>query len=260
MAKKLIVGNWKMHFTVGEASLFLHKLQEKVPTYRDVETVLCPSMLTLQSLWLQIDRRKFKLGAQNCYYRDEGAFTGEVSATQLRALVDYIIVGHSERRHVFNEDDKTIALKTQAVLRNGMSPILCVGETAHERAEGEAEHVIHAQVSAGLANVTSQEAERVVIAYEPVWAIGTGQYAKSDDAAAAVRVIRKNIAAMFGKKTAANTRVLYGGSVDSSVAGGYLTTEGVDGLLVGGSSLKANTFAAIVGRAHDVQKTRIGVG
>src|SRR5690348_11323769 len=133
MAKKLIVANWKMHFTVGEASLFLHKLQEKVSSYRDVDVVLTPSMLTLQSLSLQVDRRKFKLAAQNCYFRDEGAFTGEVSATMLRALVDYVIVGHSERRHIFGEDDKLIAQKVQAVLRNGMTPIICVGETADRK-------------------------------------------------------------------------------------------------------------------------------
>ena len=252
MAKKLIVANWKMHFTVGEASLFLHKLQEKVPSYRDVETVLIPNMLTLQSLSLQIDRRKFRLGAQNCYYRDEGAFTGEVSATMLRALVDYILVGHSERRHIFGEDDKTVALKVQAVLRNGMKPILCVGETAHQRVEGETQHVLHDQVVAGLANVTSAEIENVVIAYEPVWAIGTGQYDKADDAAEAVKHIRKHIEAMFGKKAAMNVRILYGGSVDASDAGGYLVAQGIDGLLIGGSSLKANVFGGIVQRAHEL--------
>lgn len=253
MAKKLIVGNWKMHFTVGEASLFLHKLQENVPSYRDVETILCPNTMTLQSLALQADRRKFKLGAQNCYYRDSGAFTGEVSATQLRTLVDYVIVGHSERRHIFNEDDKMIAFKVQAVLRNGMQPILCVGETAHERVESETQHVLHAQVSAGLSNVTSEEIDRVIIAYEPVWAIGTGQYDKADDAAQCIRYIRKHVEAMFGKKAAANLRVLYGGSVDSSDAGGYLVAEGVDGLLIGGSSIKASVFAEIVKRAHMLQ-------
>lgn len=253
MAKKLIVGNWKMHFTVGEASLFLHKLQAHVPSYRDVETVLCPSMLTLQSLSLQVDRRKFKLGAQNCYYRDEGAFTGEISATQLRALVDYVLIGHSERRHIFNEDDKLIALKVQAVLRNGMQPILCVGETAHERVEGETTHVLHAQVSAGLSNVTSEEMSRVIIAYEPVWAIGTGEYDKADDAASAIKHIRKHIEAMFGKKTATSVRILYGGSVDTSDAGGYLVAEGVDGLLIGGTSLKATAFGQVVQKAHELQ-------
>lgn len=252
MAKKLIVGNWKMHFTVGEASLFLHKLQENVPSYRDVETVLCPNIMTLQSLSLQVDRRKFRLGAQNCYYRDEGAFTGEVSATMLRALVDYVLVGHSERRHIFNEDDKMIALKVQAVLRNGMKPILCVGETAHERVEGETQHVLHAQVSAGLSNVTSEEIENVIIAYEPVWAIGTGQYDKADDATQCIRYIRKHVEAMFGKKAAANMRVLYGGSVDGADAGGYLVADGVDGLLIGGSSLKASVFGGIVKRAHEL--------
>lgn len=253
MAKKLIIGNWKMHFTVGEASLFLHKLQGCVPSFRDVETVLCPNMLTLQSLSLQVDRRKFKLGAQNCYHRDEGAFTGEVSATMMRSLVDYVLVGHSERRHILNEDDKLIALKVQAVLRNNMQPILCVGETAHERVEGETQHVLHAQVSAGLSNVISQDISRVVIAYEPVWAIGTGQYDKADDAASAIRHIRKHIEAMFGKKAATAIRILYGGSVDVSDAGGYLVAEGVDGLLIGGTSLKAQAFADVVQKAHDLQ-------
>lgn len=252
MAKKLIVANWKMHFTVGEASLFLHKLQDKVSAYRDVEAVLAPNMLTLQSLWLQVDRRKFKLAAQNCYHRDEGAFTGEVSATMLRVLVDYIIVGHSERRHIFGEDDKMIAQKVQATLRNGMQPILCVGETAHQRVEGETAHVLHDQVTAGLANVTSAEIDKVVIAYEPVWAIGTGNYDKADDAAQSVKHIRKNVEAMFGKKAALDIRVLYGGSVDASTAGGYLVAQGIDGLLIGGSSLKAQVFAGIVQRAHEL--------
>ncbi len=252
MAKKLIVANWKMHFTVGEASLFLHKLQDKVGAYRDVETVLAPNMLTLQSLSLQVDRRKFRLAAQNCYFRDEGAFTGEVSATMLRALVDYIIVGHSERRHVFGEDDKLIAQKAQAVLRNGMQPIICVGETAHQRVEGETAHVLHDQVVTALANVTSAEIDRVVIAYEPVWAIGTGNYDKADDAVECVRHIRKNVEAMFGKKAALAIRVLYGGSVEPGDAGGYLVAQGIDGLLIGGSSLKAQAFASIVQRAHEL--------
>jgi triosephosphate isomerase len=250
---KLIVANWKMHFTVGEASLFLHKLQETVPTYKDTEVVLCPNMLTLQSLSLQVDRRKFKLGAQNCYHQDEGAFTGEVSANMLRSLVSYVLVGHSERRHIFNEDDKTIALKVQAVLRNNMRPVLCVGETRHERVEGETQHVLYDQVTTGLKNITSEEIERVVIAYEPVWAIGTGDYAKVDDAAQAARLIRKHVDAMFGRKAASRIQIIYGGSVDGDVAGGYLAAEGIDGLLIGGSSLRAQTFAGIVKRAHELQ-------
>ena len=251
MAKKLIVANWKMHFSTGQASLFLHKLEQTVATYRTVETVLCPNMLSLQSLSLQLNRRKFKLGAQNCYYKDEGAFTGEVSATMLRQLVDYVIVGHSERRHIFGETDKEVTQKVQAVIRNGMQPILCVGETKHERTDGETGSVLHGQVTAGLANITSEEIGTVVIAYEPVWAIGTGDFASPDDVVAAVKLIRKQVKALFGTEAAQKVRVLYGGSVDADNAGSYLQSEGVDGLLVGGASLKANVFSTIIERAHE---------
>jgi triosephosphate isomerase len=250
MSKKLIVGNWKMHFSTGQASLYLHKLDQVVPSYRDVEVVLCPNMLALQSLSLQVNHRKFRLGAQNCYYEDAGAFTGEVSATQMRGLVHYIIVGHSERRHIFGETNKQIALKVQAVLRNGIQPILCVGETKHERREGEMAHVIHDQVVSGLRNVSSDEIENVVIAYEPVWAIGTGDVASTDDAVKAAKLIRKHVRALFGDKAAEQVRVLYGGSVDGSNDAGFMHAEGIDGLLVGGASLKAPVFRAIIESAH----------
>jgi len=250
MSKKLIVGNWKMHFTTGQASLYLHKLDQMAPSFRDVETVLCPNVLALQSLSLQVNHRKFHLGAQNCYYEDAGAFTGEVSATQLRGLVHYVIVGHSERRHIFGETNKEVALKVQAVLRNGMQPILCVGETKHERREGETAHVIHDQVVAGLRNVSSDEIENIVIAYEPVWAIGTGDVASVEDAVKAAKLIRKHVRALFGEKAAEAVRVLYGGSVDSSNDTGFIRAEGVDGLLVGGASLKAPVFSSIIEHAH----------
>lgn len=256
MGKKLIVANWKMHFTVGEASLFLNKLQAKMPEQRSVDVVLCPNTLTLQSLSLQIDRRKFKLGAQNCYFQDEGAFTGEISATMLRGIASYVIVGHSERRHVFGEDDRLIAQKVQAVVRNGLKPILCVGETAHERADGETYHVLHDQVTTCLANVTSEEIADVTIAYEPVWAIGTGDYDRADDAVKCVRHIRRQVEAMFGKKAAENIRILYGGSVNSDDAGNYLAASGIDGLLVGGASLNAASFAEIVTRAHELESVK----
>lgn len=250
---KLIVANWKMHFTVGAASLYLHKLQEMVPNHKDTEVVLCPNMLTLQSLSLQIDRRKFRLGAQNCYYQDEGAFTGEVSASMLRSLVSYVLVGHSERRHVFNEDDKTVGLKVQAAIRANLKPILCVGETSRDRADGETPHVIHEQVTAGLANVTSDEIENVVIAYEPVWAIGTGHEDTPDDAYIVAKLIRSHVDAMFGRKAAARIQILYGGSVDADDAGAFLAVDGIDGLLIGGASLRAHAFAKIVQRSHDLQ-------
>lgn len=251
MTKTLIVGNWKMNLNTHQASLYLHKITEMIEPHRDVEVVVAPSMLVLQSLSLQVDRHKTKLAAQNCYWRDEGAFTGEVSATMLRGLVDYIIVGHSERRHVFGENNSDIRNKVQAILRNKITPILCVGETVTERTDGETKHVLHDQVVSGLANVTSEEIEEVVIAYEPVWAIGTGKFASPEDVSEAIKVIRQQIGSLYGREASAKIRVLYGGSVDSDNASKFLTVPEVNGLLIGGASLRSNVFAGIVKQAHN---------
>lgn len=254
MRKKLIVGNWKMNLNTHQASLHLHKLSEKVETHRDVDVVLCPSLLVLQSLSLQVNHRQFKLGAQNCYWRDEGAFTGEVSATMLHGLTDYVIIGHSERRHVFGEHDKDIRHKVQAVLRNKMKPILCIGETAHEKADGETLHVIHDQLTSGLLNVTSDEIKDIIVAYEPVWAIGSGKPVLVDDLQKVVGAIRKQVAALYGAKAAETLRILYGGSSNAENAAGFLAVDGVDGFLVGGASLKADEFASMVEKAHNASK------
>lgn len=248
--KKLIVGNWKMNLNVHEASLYLHKLTELIPIHHDVEVVLAPTLLALQPLSLQVNHRQFKLAVQNLYWRDSGAFTGEVSATQLRGVVDYALIGHSERRHIFHETDKDIRNKVQAAIRNDIRPILCLGETANERADGETNDVIHDQLVGGLANVTSEELDRVTIAYEPVWAIGTGHNASPDDVKSATKAIRNQIKHLYGVKAAENSRVLYGGSVSSSSAADYLTIEGVDGFIVGGASLDAHVFSDIVKKAH----------
>lgn len=255
MTKKLIVGNWKMHHNTHQASLLLHRLADKVKTHRDVEVVLCPNFLVLQSLSLQTNYRQFKLGAQNCNWRDEGAYTGEVSATMLHGLTQYVIIGHSERRHVFGETDAEVRKKVQAVIRNKMKPILCIGETATERADGETHYTLHGQLVSGLANVTSDEFESIVIAYEPVWAIGTGNSAHPEDVADIVALIRKQIAALYGKRAAESTTILYGGSVTADSAGAYLAAKGIDGLLVGGASLQADEFAAITEIAHNATQT-----
>lgn len=248
--KKLIVGNWKMNLNVHDASIFIHHLAKEIPVHRDVEVVLAPTLLALQSISLQIDRRQFKLAAQNLYWRDEGPFTGEVSAAQLHGLVDYAIIGHSERRHIFHEHDKDIRSKVQAALRSGIKPILCIGETAHERTAGETNDVIHNQLLGGLANVTSEELGHVVIAYEPVWAIGTGNNATPDDVVKAIRLIRRQINHLYGQSAADSLRVLYGGSVNADNSRTYLQAEGVDGLLVGGASLNKHQFEAITVAAH----------
>lgn len=249
-SKKLIVGNWKMNLNMHEASLFVHKLADMVPVHRDVEVVLAPTLLCLQSLSLQVNRRQFKLAVQNLYWRDHGAFTGEVSAAQLRGITDYAIIGHSERRHVFHESDKDTRNKVQAAIRNHIKPILCIGETASERADGEASDILHDQLIGGLANVTSEEFEEIAIAYEPVWAIGTGDNALPDDVKKAVGVIRNQIKHLYGADAAKNVRVLYGGSVKADSAADYLAIDGIDGLLIGGASLDASAFSDIVKKAH----------
>lgn len=252
--KSLIVGNWKMHHNVHRASLLLHSLSKQVEVHHDVEVVLCPTLLTLQSLSLQVNHRQFKLGAQNCYWRDEGAYTGEVSASQLHGLVDYIIIGHSERRHIFGETEKDIRAKVQAVIRNGMKPILCVGETAQQRVDDETKHVIHDQLASGLANVTSEEIDHIVVAYEPVWAIGTGNNATTHDVEKVAEIIHAQVAALYGDKAAGGLRILYGGSTNDQNAADYLSIERIDGLLVGGASLTAHSFAKIVDVAHNKRK------
>jgi triosephosphate isomerase len=249
--KKLIVGNWKMNLTTQEASLYVHKLAGMVKVRRDVEVVLAPTLLALQSLSLQVDRRQFKLAVQNLYWRDHGAFTGEVSAAQLHGIVNYALVGHSERRHIFNESDKDTRNKVQAALRNRITPILCIGETASERAMGETIDVIHDQLLGGLANVTSEELEGVVIAYEPVWAIGTGDNAIPEDVIKAVTAIRSQIKHLYGAQAVETLRILYGGSVTASSAADYLAIDGIDGLLVGGASLDAHAFTEIINKAHE---------
>lgn len=248
--KKLIIGNWKMNLTMHEASLYVHKLAGLVAVHRDVEVVLAPTLFTLQSLSLQVDHRQFKLAVQNFYWRDHGAFTGEVSATQLRGVVQYGLVGHSERRHIFGETNKEVRSKVQAALRNEITPVLCIGETAGERAENETNHVLHDQLVAGLANVTSEEIGQIIIAYEPVWAIGTGNNALPDDVTRVVKTIRHQVEHMFGKKAAGDVRVLYGGSVTEHSAADYLALDGIDGLLVGGASLDAKAFSGIIEKAH----------
>lgn len=249
--KKLIIGNWKMNLNVHESSIYLDKLEKNVQSHRDVDVVVAPTMLALQTMSLQVDRRKFKLASQNFFWRDFGAYTGEVSATQLRGIVDYGIIGHSERRHVFHETSKDTRQKVQAALRNRMVPVLCIGETAEERARGETYDVIHDQLIAGLANVTSDEISRVVLAYEPVWAIGTGDNATTADVADAIKAVRSQIKHLYGLKASKDVYVLYGGSATSSSAPDYLKTAGVDGLLIGAASLKVHEFTKIIQQAHE---------
>ncbi len=216
-------------------------------------------MLVLQPLSLQIDRRKFHLAAQNAYQTDEGAFTGEVSFAMLRDLADFVIVGHSERRRFFGEDLPTVRAKVAACVRNGITPILCVGETKHEHEAHETKRVIHDQLTTAIADLTADEVESLVVAYEPVWAISNGrdfgnhEIDKPDEVADIASYIRHNISELYGQKSAEEMRVIYGGSSDAENAHGYLSAPGIDGLLPGGASLNYVEFSAMVAAAERVQ-------
>lgn len=262
MKRLLIAANWKMHLNTEEASLLLHRLQERIRIHRDIEVVLAPSLLTLQPMSLQLDRRKFRLAAQNAYHKDEGAFTGEVSFTMLRDLVHYVIIGHSERRLYFNEDLETVRDKVAAAARNEITPILCVGESQTERRAGETKQVIHDQVVSALHKLTANEIENIVIAYEPIWAISTfnGILAKPDQVKPELDFIRHQVKELYGEKTAQDVRILYGGSVDEQIVRGYLEIEGCDGVLVGGASINYVKFSGIVDVADRVLQAKRGTG
>jgi triosephosphate isomerase len=252
LRKTLLVANWKMNLNTSQASMLVHRLHERTRIQQGIEAVLAPNMMVLQPLSLQIDRRKFRLAAQNAFYKDEGAYTGEVSFTMLRDLVHYVIVGHSERRIYFNETLPMIRDKVQAAIRNEISPILCVGETKQERKDGHTRRVLHDQVTTALSNLTARDIANVVIAYEPVWAISTfgGELAKPTDAAEAIAYIRHQVEQLYGAKVAKQMRVLYGGSVDDTTVRGYLEIEGCDGALVGGASLNPYKFAGVIDAAY----------
>lgn len=234
----------------------MHKLEKKLPSYRDVEVIVVPPTIALQPLSLQIDRHKMKLAAQNGFYRDYGAFTGETSMAQLRGIADYVMIGHSERRHIFGEDDKMIAKKVEAALRHRINPILCIGETESERAFGETADVIRDQLMSGLKDVSEEDVCKVIVAYEPVWAISSvkgARLASPDDVAEVVKMIRGAVQEIYGAETAEAMPVLFGGSVNPSNAGAYLTVPGVNGVLMGGSSLILGEFADIIETAKRVR-------
>src|SRR5665213_104231 len=231
-----------MHLNASQASLLLHRLQERIPIYKDVEVVLAPPMLTLQPLSVHLDRRKFRLAAQNAYHKDEGAFTGEVSFTMLRELVHYVIIGHSERRRIFGEDLPMVRDKVAACVRNGLTPILCVGETKQEKDEGETKQVLHDQLMTALSDLTAEEVGKMVIAYEPVWAISNGsnlehhEIPKPAQVKAAIDYIRNYVKDVFGEEPSEQRRIIYGGSAAPEMVHGYLKVGGLDGFLPGAAS------------------------
>jgi triosephosphate isomerase (TIM) len=249
--KPVIAANWKMHKSHLEAIQDVQKLSyllDKKDTEK-TEVVICPPFTALRSVQtlVESDRLPYEVGAQNVHWEEKGAFTGEVSPTMLKALkVSYVIVGHSERREHFGETDATVARKCKAVFAHDMTPILCVGESLQQRESGQAADVVSAQIREGLSKVGPDEAARLVVAYEPIWAIGTGKACAPADAAEAIRAIRDTIEQMFSRAVAGSVRVQYGGSVKAGNIRDFMSHPDIDGALVGGASLDPEEFALIV--------------
>ena len=247
----IIAANWKMHMTHLEAIQTVQKLSYLVSKEDAdrVEVVICPPFTALRSVQtvIQADRLPFGLGAQNVHWEAKGAFTGEVAPGMLQALqCSYVIVGHSERRQLFGETDETVNTKVKAVFGGGMTPIMCVGETLEERDSGGMESKIEGQVRRGLQGVDAERASRLVIAYEPIWAIGTGRNAEPGDAGQVVALIRQTLAGLYSKDLADAVRVQYGGSVKAGNIREFMAHPEIDGALVGGASLDPEDFALIV--------------
>ncbi len=250
MRKDLIVGNWKMHATHLETIQMVQKLGYRLdhPDYERVDVAVCPPFTALRSAQtvIETDHLQIKLGAQNVYFEEKGAYTGEVAPGMLSALsVTFVIVGHSERREYFGDTDEIVNRKVKAVLAAGMTPILCCGETEQEREDGVTEEKIGRQVRAGLAGLTEKQIAGLVVAYEPIWAIGTGRTASDDDAGAMATFVRTTIADIAGD-AAESTRILYGGSMNPGNVAGLMAKRDIDGGLVGGASLDPDTFASVI--------------
>lgn len=248
----IIAGNWKMHRDHLEAIQLVQKLAYHLneDDYEGQEVVICPPFVALRSIQtlIQSDKLPIALGAQNCHPEDEGAFTGETSVPMLARLdVSYVICGHSERRALFGEDDAVVAAKVRAVRRHGLRPILCVGEVKEEREADRATEVVVGQLRGSLDGVSVDDPQDLVVAYEPVWAIGTGLTATADDAQQMCAAIREELADRFDAETAAQIRIQYGGSVKPGNIAQLMAQPDVDGVLVGGASLSSEDFALIVG-------------
>jgi triosephosphate isomerase len=254
MKRMLVVANWKMNLNVSEASLLVNRLGKKIKAHKNLEIVLAPTYLCLQPVSLEIDRSKFRLASQDGYPKDEGAFTGEVSFTMMRDLVHYSIIGHSARRIYNIESLEFIRDKVQAAVRNGITPILCIGESKEEHTAGETKRVLHDQLTTAISNLTADEIQEIVIAYEPIWAISTfgGEVSKPDDMQKELAFIREQIREIHGEAVASEVRLLYGGSVNDSDANAYLSLADCNGVLVGAASLNYEKFSGIVDAAYKV--------
>ena len=246
-----VAGNWKMNTKVIEAEKLVLEMLDKLERIEGVEKVLCPPFVSLVAISMMLQGSSIKLGAQNMYFETEGAYTGEISPLMLSELCEFVIIGHSERRWYFGETDEIVNKKVRAALANKLKTILCVGERLAENEAGKTEEVVNRQVTTALDSVGS--VSDLVIAYEPVWAIGTGKAASDEQAAATIQFIRDVLAKLWNKSIAQDLRILYGGSVTSANIAEFISHPEIDGALVGGASLKAEEFISIVEQTAEIK-------
>lgn len=251
MRVPMIAGNWKMNTTVGEAVALVKAMRDELDKVRSVEKVLCPPFVSLAAVKELIKGTSLKLGAQNVYFAEKGAYTGEISPLMLADLCEYVIIGHSERRQYFAEGGELINKKIKAALKINLKPILCVGERLEQNEAGKTEEVVSEQMKSALEGIPSLDG--LVIAYEPVWAIGTGKVATGEQANKTIAFIRRNVANLYGTQVAQGTRILYGGSVTAANIAEFVKFADIDGGLVGGASLKAAEFIGIVTQTAQIE-------
>jgi len=245
--QKFVCGNWKMHRTVGESTTAVRELLEQLGADRDVEVAVAPSFTALRAVGEVLSESGLRLAAQNAHWEESGAFTGEVSASQLKdAGCSLVLIGHSERRHIFGESDEMVRRKLTGVLKQGLDAVLCVGETLDQRLEGRTSDVVQTQIRKGLGDPGGKNSGRVLMAYEPVWAIGTGRVATAEQISEVLGMIRREFIKRFDSDSAESVRILYGGSVTPENITELSGVRDLDGVLVGGASLSARGFASII--------------
>ena len=248
MRKKVIAGNWKMNMLPNETINFIEGLSQEIKDVKN-EIILCVPYTDLFYALLTAQNTNIKIGAQNMHWKEKGAYTGEISGQMLKSIgVEYVIIGHSERRQYFAETDETVNLKVKSALENNLKPIICVGETLEQREHGETEKIIESQIKLALKDLTKEQIRAIIIAYEPVWAIGTGKTATPEEANNVIKYIRKQIKELYNEEIAENIIIQYGGSVIASNAEELFNMSDIDGALVGGASLNFKEFSEIVNK------------
>ncbi len=250
----LIAGNWKMNTTLDEATKLVTQLKQAIDRVEGVEKLVCPPFVSISAVKDILAGSSIKVGAQNAYFEEKGAYTGEISPMMLRGLCEYVIIGHSERRQYFKESGDLINKKLKALMKTGLKPILCVGERLEENEAGQTAKVVVTQLKEALVDIKASE--DMVIAYEPVWAIGTGRAATGSQSNETIGLIRKTVGTVISAEAAANMRILYGGSVTADNITEFISEPEIDGGLVGGASLKSDQFSAIVQKAAQVKGGR----